>query len=362
MRTYIMIVAAVLVLSSFISRQNRVALVLNEEEKTAQKDRNLMWLISLILIFFAGVRFRVGADYLSYASYYGGYFMDELELFGEPGIRIIARLAHWIYDDYATMFIIMSIITVGLCLYRIAKSSPFWMVSVLMYIFLGCWHSSFNAVRQCAAAAILFAGHPYLKKKQFMPWLLVVCVASLFHISAIVFIALYWLPTKKLTLKKVIFFLCVGIVMAFVYDIIWDFVGFLKDTEDMGTTVYETNHINAFRIIVAWIPIVFYMLVVKKHVELGERSAMNFYANMSLVGAAIVLAARYSAYLARMVVYTDLYNTLFWAYLIKDLFTHQKTMKDKRIWLFIILGCYFLYYLYEANGVYLVNYQTIFTR
>ena len=38
-----------------------------------------------------------------------------------------------------------------------------------------------------------------------------------------------------------------------------------------------------------------------------------FYAMISALSGAIILAARYSAYLGRIVIYTDIYNTLFWA-------------------------------------------------
>ena len=54
----------------------------------------------------------------------------------------------------------MSLITVGLVTYTIAKESNYYLISILMYIFLGSWHESFNSVRQSAAAQIfVFGGH-----------------------------------------------------------------------------------------------------------------------------------------------------------------------------------------------------------
>ncbi len=361
MKVYIVIIAAILALSSYITRQDRAAVLLNLDEKKEKRDRLLIQIIALILIFFAGFRYQVGSDYWQYSVSYYGYYLSDLELFDEPGIKIVAKLAHLIYDDYATMFVIMSVITVGSVLYRLAKDSPFWMVSVLLYIFLGGWHAAFNAVRQCAAAAILFCGHPFIRKRKLLSWTIIVLMASLFHISAIVFVCLYWIPTKKLTTKKIILFFCVGVMLAFSYDTVWELVGFMKQ-EEFNLTIYATSHVSFFRIIVSWVPTIFYFLVVKKHVEDEDRSAMNFYANYSLVGATIMLAARYSTYLARTAIYMQLYNTVFWAYMIKDLFIHQKSVRDKRIWMFVILGCYFIYYLFEAKGPYLVDYKTIFSR
>ncbi len=330
------------------------------------KDRRnsnklVIFITACILIFFAGGRYKVGADYGQYAANYTAYCSAELDLLGEPGIRIIAIIAKILYDDYSVMFFLMSCLTVGLCIYGIAKNSPFWAVSIILYIFLGAWHESFNSVRQSAAAAILFAGHRCVTERKLTKWLIVCAAATMFHISAIIFIPFYWMPMKQVNIKKIVLFFIVGILLAFGYDKIWGLIGFLQGKEHI-VDMYSLKSINIFRIIVAWVPITFYMLFVKPNVGEAEQKEMNFYAMLSLTSGAIMLAARNSAYLGRMVIYTDIYNVIFWAYMFVVLFRKEHWNAGKAGWLLVILGCYFAYYLFEASGAYLVNYQTVFSR
>ncbi len=360
MSTYLTIIFFTIILSVVMSNQN-VGEVISLKQKMIQRDKIIICIIGIILIFFAGFRYRVGADYLQYAANYEFYCISELDWLKEPGIRIIAKLSSFIYSDFSTMFFIMSLITVGLCIWSLIKNTPFWTVSILLYIFLGSWHESFNSVRQSAAAAILFFGHNYIKERKFLKWLIVCLIASVFHISAIVFLPLYWLPTKQFTFPKMAVFFFVGIVLAFSYDPIWELIGFMQG-EEFVIDGYSKNSISIFRIIVAWVPPLFYMLFIRNSVENEDREKINFYASLSLVSAAIVLAARYSAYLGRMVIYTDIYNAIFWAFMLKSIFKKQKDIKERTLYILLILGCYFVYYLFEASGEFIVNYQTIFSR
>lgn len=114
------------------------------------------------------------------------------------------------------------------------------------------------------------------------------------------------------------------------------------------------------RKIVAWIPILFYFLQFYRNETIKEdNSGIHFYAMISALSGAIILAARYSTYLGRIVIYTDIYNTLFWASMLNKF---PKSEKNTRAWIVLILFCYFIYYLNEASGQYLVNYQWIFGK
>ncbi len=361
MIVYIMIVAFLMLCSLSMDNQDTRQVLSLDNAKIKQKSRALIFCIATVLIFFAGVRFRVGADYGQYASSYKHYATSKLEFFNEPGIFLVSRLSQAIYDDYATMFFMMSLLTVGLCVSRIAKESPFWAVSILLYVFLGTWHESFNSVRQSAAAAILFFGHRYLKEKNFFKWLLICLIGFLFHVSAIVFVFAFFIPKKDCSYLKITGFFLLGIVLAFFYDNIWELIGFLQN-EEYVMDEYSKSRISIFRIIVAWVPIIFYKLFIEKIVDEKDKREVNFYAILSLLSAAIMLAARYSAYLGRMVIYTDIYNAILWGYMLKILSSKQKDFASKYILIIGVLGCYFVYYLFEASGEFIVNYQWIFSR
>lgn len=359
MLVYIAIIFVVFSLSFSLNNQNSEVMLLKYNGKINSYKLKII-IIAVILIFFAGFRYNVGADYIQYALNFKAYCNQTLALNGEPGIRIVSRIASKIYNESSAMFFCMSLITVGLCIFTIAKNSPYFIISILLYIFLGCWHESFNSVRQSAAAAILFFGHKYIKERDFKKWLLFCFIGYLFHTSAIVFIPIYFLPqNKKINLKTVSIFIIIGFFAAMFYDKAWEFIGFIQNKEFV-IDLYSTNSISIFRILVAWTPILFYMINFKNREIISSKKAdFNFYAFMSLLSATVILASRNSTYLGRLVIYLDIYNVLFWAYMLNQ-FSIKKL--NTRIWTIIIMACYFLYYLKEVTGPYLIHYIWIFGR
>ncbi len=359
MIVYIGIILSIILMSLFMPRQDSRNVLIEQKKMALSNYKFLFFIISATLVFFAGVRYEVGADYAQYASNFRGYCSQTLIWYKEPGIRFVAQIADKINGNYGMMFFIMSLITVGLATYTIANESEYYIVSILMYIFLGSWHESFNSVRQSAAAAILFWGHKYIKERNFIKWLLICFVAFLFHTSAIIFIPLYFVPRKKVTLKSVAALIVIGIAAGLSYDRAFEIVGFIQGQEYV-MDAYSVGKISYFRIVVSWMPILFYFSQFRRYSGVNsDSSGEYFYARMSLLSAALILAARNSTYLGRVVVYTDIYNALFWAYMLSKF---PKREKNTRAWIVLILCCYFVYYLNEASGQYLVNYQWIFGR
>ena len=158
---------------------------------------------------------------------------------------------------------------------------------------------------------------------------------------------------------KVVVLIIIGVVAGLSYDRAFEFVSFIQGKEYI-MDAYSVGHISIFRIIVAWIPILFYFLQFYRNETIKEdKGGIHFYAMISALSGAIILAARYSTYLGRIVIYTDLYNALFWASMLSKF---PKGEKNTRAWIILILFCYFMYYLNEASGQYLVNYQWIFGK
>lgn len=311
-----------------------------------------------ILALVAGLRYNVGTDYYNYYAAYDHYKEAPLILNDEPGLKVIARLSSKIYDDPATMMFIAAVVTVILMVITILRNSDMFGLSILLYIFLGCWHGCFNGVRQYLAAAVLFAGHHCIKEKKFLQWCVVVFLASMFHITAIIGVFFYFFPKIKISFKQ-LFLSIIGIYVGLqVYEKIFSFIGLLKnDTLDFTGvgSGYLTNSISPFRIAVAWIPVLFF-LVFKKHYDL-EDEKKHFYINMSLLHAILMTAASNSTYLGRVGIYTGVYNTIVWPLLIKEV-----EPRSRKVLLFIMLICYFLYWRTEATGPTLINFQWIFER
>lgn len=313
--------------------------------------------VAAILICVSGFRWWVGTDYGGYARAYSiraTLAWDSIFSFNEPGLNIIAKVASIIYNDYVTMFFIAAVITIGLSVITISKYSDMFTYSILLYIFMGCWHSSFNAVRQWLACAILFAGYRLMIERKFWRYLLVVLVASAFHTTALIMLFVYFLAMKKISIINIAFVLVGTIVMLFSYDFVFNVIGLYKGHE-LEMAEYMTNSVNIFRVLVTYAPLVLCLFFTRKKVLTTEET---FYINILIVNAALMTATLNSAYLARIGIFTNIYSILAFPKLLKT--------ENKRTTQFLkwgIVALYSVFWFIEVSGSRdLNNFRWIFNR
>lgn len=325
----------------------------------APPKRHLYWFFvigaSTILALVNGLRFRVGTDYGAYANNYPLYARDlreSLGLLSEPGIRAIAWLSKQIHDDYATMMLLSALAIVGLSVWTIARSSDSITMGLMLYILAGSWHGSFNGIRQHLAAAIVFAGHRFIVERRLVPYLLMVTLAGLFHVSAFAFFLLYFVPQRRLRAPAL--FLLLGVAVAALYSSDAIIAAIETVTEDDYTgQAYIFNQVNWLRIAVAVVPVALYFL---RAVDFSSREW--FYRNIAIVHAAVMVAVSGSTYLARFGIYTTAFLPLFIPQLVK--FEDRGLTIVARLAVLLL----FAYYWYSAvapSGA-LNNFQWVFQR
>lgn len=258
-----------------------------------------------ILASVAGLRYYVGTDF---GGYYWGYtdylqsLRDRISNWDEPGMAVIAKIVSIFTDDGAYFIYVTAALTVALFVFTLSKNTKDFFFVVMLYIFVGCWSGCFNGVRQYLAAAILFAGHRFIYERKFIKYCIVIFLASSFHITALIMLPIYFLVTRKLDIKKIVFIMVMGIVLIYSYDFIFSLVGVLKDSETGGAdTQYAQNSIHPLRVVISLAPILLYfLLVLQKSSFSGEE---NFYMSFIFVNASITIATANSAYLNRASIY-----------------------------------------------------------
>lgn len=258
-----------------------------------------------ILTCVAGFRYYVGTDFGGYYWNYPQYVKEvyeRLSTWDEPGIAIIAKLLSFFTEDGAAFIFATAAATIIPIVITLSKHTDDFFFVVMLYIFTSCWSGCFNAVRQYLAAAVLFAGHRLIYERKFIKFCLVVFIASAFHITALIMLPMYFLITKNLDFKKIVFIMVSGVALIFSYDLIFNFVGVLKDSETGGAdTQYAQNQIHPLRILISLSPIILYFfLALQKKAFSGEE---NFYMGFIFVRAAITIATSNSAYLNRAGIY-----------------------------------------------------------
>lgn len=322
-----------------------------------------VFLTFLILALVAGLRWEVGADYWQYAKLYPYYSATALKDFFSPrlyqlnimGIRGISILSKHIYDDPATMFFLSSFITIGLYVWRIAKSSKMFAFSILLYILIGSWHGSFNGVRQFLASAIIFAGSSFIIQKKFYKYALVVILASLFHSSALVMLPVYFIAIRKTDTKQWLLLIAIAVAMITSYDVLFKIAEIALDKDMSVMTPYMARRVNILRVGVSFAPLVLYFLVRGKYKKDPES---NFYINMLIVNAALKVGTINSAYLMRVGIYTGAFTILALPKLL-ECFDKRSALLLK----FIIVGLYAIFWYVEVRNVpNLYNFKWIFAK
>ncbi len=256
-----------------------------------------------ILALVAGLRHNVGADYGGYYWRYPNWsaeLEDRMREWDEPGLAVIARILSYFTDDGAYFILLLSVITISLTVFPMSKHTDDFFMSVMLYIFTGCWDVTFNAVRQCVAAAIIFAGHRLIYERKFIKFCILVFIASSFHMSALIMLPLYFLVTKNLNFQKIAFILVAGVALSFSYDFIFEALGVAKG-DVVGTSQYAQNEINPLRVAIAFAPVVLYLFhYFQKKEFTGEE---NFYISMLFINASLIFATANSAYLHRVTIF-----------------------------------------------------------
>lgn len=340
-------------LATFFSKQ-----IVIEGVSVTEPNRFFAALVGMVLILVGGLRWRVGTDYWEYSWGYEGYVKEvwgKLISYDEPGIRIIAWISSHIYDDYGTMFFLFSIVTISLFVITIYKySSKMFVFSILLFIFIGAWHGSFNGVRQFAACAIIFAGHRLIFERKLWKYLLVILIAGMFHLSAIGMLLLYFVPKKELELKHLAILLGGTFLLINSYGIIFEFIEGVRENSVAGTA-YAQTEVSLFRVLVAFAPIIVYFTLTKRQNMTNEDF---FYINLLFVNAVIALVTSQSAYLARFATYTN----CFVAIGLPRLINFDKSSLAVLMKVLIVLAYAAFWYFEITKSGDLVNFRWIFNR
>lgn len=251
------IFAASLVLA-YLSEKNTEAMTASGQKYTIWKDWACIALV-IILALFAGLR----TSYNDTWNYIIGFnncveFSEwivnpkNLNLFMNPlfyGYQSL--LKSWTNNPYLLIF--TTSVFSQVCLIRFIKRySDHFTFSIFIYFTLGTFVFSLAATKQIVAMAILTLAFPYLEKKKWVPYFLLVFVAMLMHTYAIAFIVLPMFTRKPWRLFTYAFVVITVVLLMNFQGVI---TTFLEQADEMGKTiaeyeVFDSNTINLFRLAV----------------------------------------------------------------------------------------------------------------
>ncbi|WML51588.1 EpsG family protein [Neobacillus sp. PS3-12] len=342
--TVLWINLAIVFILSFFSRYFATATAIGTfSYPKIRPNKLLVLLVMLTFITVSGLRSGIGDTYFYKHIYEMNDFSWQF-IFSQKdiGFGIFQRyLKKYCSSDPQILILTTAIITNVLIISVLYKYSRLFELSIYVYITGGEFLVTMNGMRQCLAAAIIFAATKFIIDGNCKGYILVVLFASTFHESALILIPIYFLVRTKAWSKNTFLLLFLSIVIALGFDKFSSVLfSAIKDTQ---YSVYQNSQeggANIIRVLVDGIPIAISYFGREKLRRIFPIS--DIFVNMSIIGFVFMVISTRNWIFARFDIYFNLYQLILISWIIKVF-----RDKDQKVIYYLILVCYLGYYFYE---------------
>ena len=181
----------------------------------------IRWISIISLIFFFGLRGFEGWDWTLYypaykdlpplLSFRAGLFTSTRF---EHGFVVLMAAVKSIWSNYHFFVFISTLIDI-LILNEILKrySKYSFSFSCLLFIIMGGFYLETDLLRGAKSIMLFLLSVKYIEERKILPYYLLNIAACLFHISALIFLPLYFVLNKKISRKTVIIIFIAGLTI-----------------------------------------------------------------------------------------------------------------------------------------------------
>lgn len=321
----------------------------------------------LIPAMISGFRYGVGTDFDAYINIYNqmsdfniqDYFTYNTNNI-EMGFFLIIKIASLLDGGAELMFGISSLITL-VFLYLGLRRLEIKHISLALFLYLlMIFPLTLNGVRQGISVSILFYAFTFAAERRWWKFLFWALIASLFHLSALVFIPLYAITrySQKLSRQNVIIvalrLLPLAMLIIAVSAIIINSALNLP-LLDKYRNYFESGGGSGIGIYVLSLINVAIALILKDKLEAKDRY-MNFYIVLSIIGLGLATLGLGSSAIHRISLYFMIYPILI-IVTYADIFNDYLGNKLSRTLIILYPVVYFvlIYYLFDLGDIFPYN-------
>lgn len=170
---------------------------------TAKSSR---WIAYIIMWVFIGLRGHIMSDFISYYPFYEflpnifNLSLDDFIIGFEPGFIIYSAIIKTFTNNYFTWVAINTLIDLCVFAWLFRKYCSSMILPLIFFIVFNGLLIEFNLYRNVKAIDLFLLSIPYLQSRKFLPYLLLNLVGVTFHTSSILYIPLYSVLNKKMSL------------------------------------------------------------------------------------------------------------------------------------------------------------------
>jgi len=359
---YTVVTAVVLLLSYFVCK--RQALTTYGTTRRQALSRACLIAVFMILFLLSALRMEVGNDYKNYAVtcheiWVNGYVVTEI------GFNYLVKLIYAIvgYENYIYVFAVFAFATSWIFLKVFYRDSDNFFLSMMLFMLLGLYFRTFNTVRYYFALAAALYSLRYVIKKQYIKFIIIICVTALLHKSVLFVIPVYLAAVYVSKKWHYIVLVMAGIVCAVGKDVIMKIALLLypsyKNTpflnENGGMISNIVNNASAIGrcILVLVLCLVFYKSAIENN------KANKIYFNLNNFALLLYVCGYFLPLLSRFTYYMTIPQLL----LVPGVITSIQEPKKKKVVLGIVIAVsiiYFILFLKTAAepGIRVLPYKT----
>lgn len=352
---YICVAAATVLLGLMVDNRCRV----QSNMVSRQQILNRLCLVSVFLLLFAvsACRLNVGNDYAKYVEFMHLVNCDAF-VPTEAGFNWIVRIIYALsgFENYLMVFAFFAFFTILIFMAAIYRQADSFGFSFFLFMALGYYFQTFNTVRYYLALAIAVAVIPYVLRREWMKFILLILIGATLHKSILVVIPLYFLASlswKKWQLGLTAVF-CT--TFFFLQDFYLKVVVFLYPTyEDTEYLEGGTSLVNIVRCLAV---LIFSLMCYKKTVEKNRRNQFYFYCNLGAL--VMYVCCSFLPIISRIGYYLTITHIFFLPALLAGI----EDRKLKKLFTIGVIGAAVLYFavfiLMKAgnNGLRILPYET----
>lgn len=275
-----------------------LGLIIRFPSSRSKVNKQISIWAGIILFLYAGLRATtVGTDLSTYTSTYiilpnmsfsSLVTSTELIVSRDPIFYSFLKILTYISAEPQFMIIITSAIVVLSFSIFIYKNSLNPLMSFIMFIGLRYYSFTLTGIRQALAWSIILFAYQFIKEKKFIKFTLVVIVASLFHISAILFIFAY--PLSKLRkIEKTSLIISLGFLFNFISrNLILKILVRLPALQQYETYIYSGEQgTTGLTMLLIYISILLLFFIFRRIILSKDKNIYLAY-NLSILGVGIM--------------------------------------------------------------------------
>lgn len=332
-----------------------------------QAERVAPWfavMAVLPLVYFASVRGGI-ADTALYIEEYGkmpGQLSGLSEYIStvqkDQGFYYVSALIKCLIGNRVTVYLFIIAAIQCFLIFRIFRKYTAAFVTAFFLFIASTDFVSwiFNGMRQFTAVAITVACFPFILKKKYIPAIIGILIASLFHQSALLVIPFVFIVQGKAWNKKTVLFIAASIIAVLFVDRFTNILDTLLAETQYKNVVsdwenWNDNGTNILRVLVYSVPALL-SLVGIRHVRYEDDPVVNICVNMSIVSTGLYIVSMFTSgiFIGRLPIYFSLYGYMSLPWLIRHVFT-EKSAKLMQMGMVVAYVAFFYYQMHFTWGL-----------